>query len=184
MPPPAKPDLSQAFAVPVRSGGSRWPAVGEHGLRRRPCRWEVTRGNAEERRRDRARVAATQSPNGVAVINPGLPRSPRDPVRGWEPGRLIAEFPAFINSEIALLCRRQGTALTGISRSGLRAPRRRTREFEGGLVGHALETKRVAHGPPSRRRPTSADSVSSERPAVRRHPADCGRGESFCGGQC
>ena len=42
MPRAAKPDFSEAFAVPVGGGVSLRAAIGERGLRRRPCRWAVS----------------------------------------------------------------------------------------------------------------------------------------------
>src|SRR6185369_7539885 len=108
----AKPDFSEAFAV----GRGVWlrAAIVEHGLRRRPWRSAVTWRSAHVRPDGRARVAGTHHPNGAtAAINPGWLRSPLNAVGGWKRGPPITDFARFINSEIALLCGRQGAVTRG-----------------------------------------------------------------------
>jgi hypothetical protein len=43
-----------------------------------------------------------------AAIDPDWPRSPLNAVGGWRHGLSITDFARFVNSEIALLCGRQG----------------------------------------------------------------------------
>ena len=140
MPRAAKPDFSEAFAVPVGSGVSLRAAIGERGLRRRPCRWAVTWRYAGERPDGRARVAGTHRPSGAtAAINPGRSRSPLDAVSGWKHGLLITDFARFINSEIALLCGWQGAATHGDLLVGSGGTYEEiARPLEGGFVGRAL----------------------------------------------
>ena len=114
MPRAAKPDFSDVFAVPVGSGVSLGAAIGEHGLRWRRWRCAVTWRPTGERPEAPARVAGTHRPSGVtAAINPGRSRSPLSAVSGWKLGLLITDFARFVNSEIALLCGRQGAATHG-----------------------------------------------------------------------
>ena len=129
--------LQFPWAVASRSGA----AIGEHGLRRRPWRWGVTWRAAVERPEGRARVAGTHRPNGAtAAINPGWSRSPLNAFIGWKLGLLITDFARFINSEIALLCGRQGAATHGdlLVGSGGGAHEEIARALEGGFVGRAL----------------------------------------------
>ena len=124
----------------VGSGVSLRAAIGEHGLRRRPWRWAVTWRSAGERPEGRARVAGTHRPNGAtAAINPDRSRSPLNAVSGWKLGLLITDFARFINSEIALLCGRQGAATHGDLLVGSGGTHEEiARLLEGGFVGRAL----------------------------------------------
>jgi hypothetical protein len=91
MPRAAKPVFSETPAASVGRSRLAPAAIGEHGLRR-------------------ARVVGTHRANGAtAAINPGRSRSPLDAVSGWKLG-LVTDFARLINSEFALLCRRQGAA--------------------------------------------------------------------------
>jgi hypothetical protein len=136
----AKPDFSEAFAVPVGSGVSLRAAIGEHGLRRRPWWCVVTWRYAGEGPDGRARVAGRHRPSGAtAPINPGPSRSPLDHVSGWKLGLLITDFARIINSEIALLCGRQGAATRGYLLVGSGGTHEEiARLLEGGFVGRAL----------------------------------------------
>jgi hypothetical protein len=131
---------AHAFAVPVGSGASLRAVIGEHGLRRRPWRWAVTWRSADERSEGRARVAGTPRANGAAAaINPRRSRSPLNAVKGWKLGRQITDFARFINSEIGLLCGRQGAATHGdllVGSGGTHEENARL--LEGGFVGRAL----------------------------------------------
>jgi hypothetical protein len=144
MPHAAKPDFSEAFAA----GGGFWlrAAIAEHGSRRRPWPSAVTWRSAHARPDGRARVAGTDRPNGAtAAIIPGWSRSPLNAVGGWKRGLPITDFARFINSEIALLCGRQGAATHGDLLVGPGGTHEEiARPLEGRVVGHALGAKRVA----------------------------------------
>jgi hypothetical protein len=140
MPRAANPDFSEASAVPVGSGVSLRAAIGEHGLRRRPCRWAVTWRYAGARPDGRARVAGTHRPSGAtASINPGRSRSPLNAVSGWKHGLVITHFARFINSKIALRCEWQGATTHGDPLVGSGGTHEEiARALEGGFVGRAL----------------------------------------------
>jgi len=145
MPRAAQPVFREAPAVPV----GRWrlapSAIGDHGLRRRPRRWAVAGGgavtwrSAGERSDGWARVVGTHRGNGAtAAINPGQSGSPLNAVSGWKLG-LVTDFARFINSEIALLCGRQGAATREDLLVGSGGTyEENARPLEGGFVGRAL----------------------------------------------
>ena len=139
MPRAAKPVFSKAPAVPV----GRWrlapSAIGDHGLRRRPRQSAVMRRSACERPDGRARVGARHRPTGaMAAINPAPSRSPLNTVSGFKLGR-ATDFARFINSEIALLCGRQGAATREDLLVGSGGTyEENARPLEGGFVGRAL----------------------------------------------
>jgi hypothetical protein len=145
----AKPDFSEAFAVPAGRGVSLrgvgsglWlrAAIGERGLRRRPWRSALTWRYAGERPDGRARVAGTHRPSGAtAAINPGWSRPPLDALSGWKLGLVITYFARFINSEIAVLCGWQGAATHGDLLVGSGGTHQEiARQLERGFVGRAL----------------------------------------------
>jgi hypothetical protein len=120
--------------VPLRA------AIGEPGLGRQRRRWAVTWPSSGERPDGSGRIAATQRRNGTtAAMNAGRSRSPLNAVSGWKLGLQITNFARFINSEIALLCGRQGAATHGdllVGSGGTDGEIARL--LEGGFVGRAL----------------------------------------------
>jgi hypothetical protein len=126
--------------------GTLRAAIGEPGLGRQRWRWAVTWPSAGERPDGSGRIAATHRRNGAtAAINAGRSRSPLNAVSGWKLGLQITNFARFINSEIALLCGRQGAATHGDLLVGPGGTHEEiARPLEGRVVGHALGAKRVA----------------------------------------
>jgi len=120
--------------VPLRA------AIGEHRLGRQRWRCAVTWPSAGDRPDGTGRIAATQCRSGTtAAMNAGRSRSPLNAVSGSKLGLQITDFARFINSEIALLCGRQGAATHGDLLVGSGGTHEETtRLLEGGLVGRAL----------------------------------------------
>jgi hypothetical protein len=141
MPRAATPDFSEAFCTTRE----QWCGSGQRSVRT-ACDGNhggggsLTWRSGGERPEGRARVAETQRPNGATTaINPGPPRSPLNAVSGWKLGLLITDFTRFINSEIALLCGRQGAATHGDLLVGSVGTHEETaRPLEGGFGGRAL----------------------------------------------
>ena len=103
----------------------------------------------------RALVAGTHRANGgTAALNPGWSRSPLNAVGDWTHGLLITDFGRFIDSEIALLCERQGAATHEDLLVGYGGTREEiARRVEGGFVGRALHFPQRAALEPMESRP-------------------------------
>jgi len=155
MPRAATPRFRESICSTRLGGGvPRRAAIGEHGLGRQRWRWAVTWPSAGERPDGTGRIAATQRRNATtAAMNAGRSRSPLNAVSGWKLGLQITDFARFINSEIALLCGRQGAVAHGHLLFGPGGTHEEiARPLEGRVVGHALGAKRVAFESLGRRR--------------------------------
>jgi hypothetical protein len=141
---------AKRFALPVGSGVRLRAAIGEHGCDgNHGGGGSLTWRSAGEHPEGQARVAGTHRPTGATTaINPGWSRSPLNAVSGWKLGLRITDFARFINSEIALLCGRQGAATHGDVLVGSGGTQKEiARPREGGVVGQARGAKRVAVEP-------------------------------------
>jgi hypothetical protein len=141
---------AKRFAPPVGSGVRLRAAIGEHGCDgNHGGGGSLTWRSAGEHPEGRAGAAWTHRPNGATTaINPGRSRSPLNAVSGWKLGLRITDFARFINSEIALLCGRQGAAAHGDVLVGSGGTQGRSRDHaKKGSSAQALGAKRVAVEP-------------------------------------
>jgi hypothetical protein len=107
-----------------------------YAMRRKPDCTEAFRSICAHRPRGRRlwqRSASTGCDRNRA-------RSPLNTLSGWKLEPLTRDFACFINSEIALLCDRQGAATHGDLLVGSGGHQEEiARPLEGGFVGRALD---------------------------------------------